>query len=219
MPLITCGGMRFQHGWDDIEFSTSPADVQKNLEECVHYALDRGINHFETARGYGPSEMQLGCVLPNIDRDRLIVQTKVSPENGPEKFAEDFEKSMSLLKLDHVDLLGFHGINNSEVLEQAKKCFDIAKQYQKEGRVRHIGFSTHADTQTILDTINTGFFDYINVHWYYVNNLNWPAIQEATRRDMGVFIISPNDKGGKLYEPTDQLADLCKPLNLSLIHI
>jgi predicted aldo/keto reductase-like oxidoreductase len=38
----------------------------------------------------------------------------------------------------------------------------------------------------------------VNVHWYYVNDLNWPSIEEATRQDMGVFIISPSDKGGKL---------------------
>ncbi len=40
----------------------------------------------------------------------------------------------------------------------------------------------------------------------------WPALEEAARRDMGVFIISPNDKGGKLYTPPKKLVDLCAPL-------
>ena len=33
---------------------------------------------------------------------------------------------------------------------------------------RHIGFSTHATTDIILATINTGEFDYVNLHWYFV---------------------------------------------------
>ena len=45
-----------------------------------------------------------------------------------------------------------------------------------------------------------------------MNDLNWPAIEAAHRLDMGVFIISPNDKGGKLYEPPQKLVELCAPL-------
>jgi predicted aldo/keto reductase-like oxidoreductase len=52
----------------------------------------------------------------------------------------------------------------------------------------------------------------MNVHWYFVNDLNWRAIEAAHALDMGVFIISPNDKGGKLYEPPPKLVKLCAPL-------
>src|SRR5262249_43814382 len=45
-----------------------------------------------------------------------------------------------------------------------------------------------------------------------VNDLNWPAIEATRARDMGIFIISPNDKGGKLYEPPKKLVELCAPL-------
>src|SRR6185437_15693504 len=65
----------------------------------------------------------------------------------------------------------------------------------------------------ILDAVNSDEFDYLNVHWYFVNNLNWPAIVAAQQHDMGVFIISPNDKGGKLYEPPKKLVELCAPLS------
>ena len=58
----------------------------------------------------------------------------------------------------------------------------------------------------------TGEFDYFNVHYYFVNELNWPAIEEATRQDMGVFIISPSEKGGKLFEPPRKMEELCAPL-------
>jgi predicted aldo/keto reductase-like oxidoreductase len=92
-------------------------------------------------------------------------------------------------------------------------CLAAARKLQKEGRVRHIGFSTHATTDIILEAVNTGEFDYVNLHWYFVNNLNWSAVEAAARHDMGVFIISPNDKGGKLYEPTPKMRDLCAPLS------
>ena len=39
------------------------------------------------------------------------------------------------------------------------------------------------------------------------------AVQAARRKDMGVFIISPNDKGGKLYDPPPRLVKLCAPLS------
>src|SRR5262249_34831820 len=86
-------------------------------------------------------------------------------------------------------------------------------QLHREGRVRFLVFSPHATTDIILDTIATDEFDYVNLHWYFVNDLNWPAIVAARQRDMGVFIISPNDKGGKLYDPPKKLVDLCDPLS------
>lgn len=215
MPVLTCGGMRYQYKWDDVPPEDIPKANQENLEATIHRALELGINHIETARGYGTSEMQLGRVLPQIPREKLIVQTKVAPSAEPAEFLANFEKSMAYLRLDHVDLLSIHGINNRTLLEQTLRpggCLDAARQLQKDGRCRFIGFSTHAAPDIILEAVNTGEFDYVNLHWYWVNDRNWPVILDATRHDMGVFIISPNDKGGKLYEPPEKLARLCEPL-------
>jgi hypothetical protein len=215
MPVISCGGMRYQFKWQDVEPKDIPRANQENLEACIHRALELGINHIETARGYGTSEMQLGNVLPKLPRDKIIVQTKVTPRATPEEFLQTFETSMKYLKLDHVDLLSLHGINNRELLDWSLRkngCLEAARRLQKDGRARFIGFSTHANTDVILAAVNSGEFDYFNVHWYFVNDLNWAAIEAARRLDMGVFIISPSDKGGKLYEPPKKLAGLCAPL-------
>ena len=80
-----------------------------------------------------------------------------------------------------------------------------------DGRVRHIGFSTHASLDIILAAINTEFFEFINLHYYYFFQHNAPIIQLATEKDMGIFIISPADKGGKLYNPPETLKELCYP--------
>lgn len=215
MPVFSCGGMRYQHKWQDVPPGEVPKDGQANLEATIHRALALGINHIETARGYGSSEMQLGWVLPQIKREKLIVQTKVAPFATPEEFLRTFDQSMKHLRLDHVDLLSFHGINNRQLLDWTLRkggCLEAARQLQREGRCRHIGFSTHATTDVILDAVNSGEFAYFNVHWYFVNDLNWATIEAATRLDMGVFIISPNDKGGKLYAPPKKLVDMCAPL-------
>lgn len=216
MPIFSCGGMRYQHRWSDAAPEEIPQKNQENLEATIHRALELGINHIETARGYGTSEMQLGWVLPKRNRDKIIVQTKVAPFATPAEFRRTFEQSMKYLQLDYVDLLSLHGVNNRELLDWSLRkggCLEEARKLQREGRARHIGFSTHATPDIILEAVQSDGFDYINVHWYFVNDLNWPAVVEAHRRDMGVFIISPNDKGGKLYDPPRKLAKLCAPLS------
>jgi predicted aldo/keto reductase-like oxidoreductase len=215
MPVLTCGGMRCQQSWQDDEAARQSVteENQKNLEATVRYALDLGINHIETARGYGTSEYQLGKFLPTLPRDKMIVQTKLGPKDTPAGFLEAFETSMAALKLEHVDLLSIHGINNEETLQQALKSMPALQQLKKEGRCRHIGFSTHGTADIVIKAIQTGLFEYVNLHWYFVYHpINWASVQTAAGQDMGVFIISPVDKGGKLYEPPPKLIDLCQPL-------
>ncbi len=216
MPVFSCGGMRYQYKWQDVPQWQVPRDNQENLEATIRRAVELGINHIETARGYGSSEMQLGRILPTFEREELIVQTKVNPKANVKEFQRDFEKSLKNLRLDYVDLLAIHGINNPELLHDSIRpggCLEFVHKLQAQGKVKFIGFSTHGATDIIIQAINTNQFDYVNLHWYYVNQANWAAIEAATRLDMGVFIISPSNKGGMLYEPPQKLVELCTPLS------
>ncbi len=216
MPVFSCGGMRYQFKWQDVPQPQIPDDNQENLEATIRRSIQVGINHIETARGYGTSEMQLGQILPTFERDKLIVQTKVNPKSDAQEFRSEFEKSLSYLRLDYVDLFSIHGINTPEILQDCIRpggCMDMARKLQAQGKVRFIGFSTHGPTDVIVKTIETNQFDYLNLHWYYINQLNWAAIEAANRHDMGVFIISPSDKGGMLYAPPQKLVELCQPLS------
>ncbi len=216
MPVFSCGGMRYQQAWSDVEPEKIEAAGQENLEKTIRRSLELGINHIETARGYGSSEMQLGRILPTLPREKMIIQTKVGVSEDQKSFADSFEKSMKYLQLDYVDLLSFHGLNNMELLDFVMRkggLLEVARRFQKEGRARFIGFSTHGPTSAITAACETGEFDYLNLHWYFVNDLNWPSIEAATRHDMGVFIISPTDKGGRLQQPSDKLRELCAPLS------
>jgi predicted aldo/keto reductase-like oxidoreductase len=215
MPVLTCGGMRFQQSWEDVGWDKIEGDNQANLEATLARALELGMRHIETARGYGSSERQLGRVLRGIDRDAVLLQTKVAPDADPAKFAATFETSLERLGVGGVDLLSVHGINNRETLDWTLSggCLAEARRFQREGRARFIGFSTHGSPALITEAIETGEFDYVNLHWYFVNHLNWGCVEAAARRDLGVFIISPNDKGGKLYAPPEKVARLCEPLH------
>ena len=216
MPVFSCGGMRYQYRWQDLPQSEIPEANQRNLEATIRRSFELGINHIETARGYGSSEMQLGQILPKLPREKLIFQTKVSPQLDPVNFRRKFKQSLNFCQLDYVDLLGIHGINNEATLHDTIRpggCLESAQKLRAEGRVKHIGFSTHGSTEIIIKAIETGEFDYVNLHWYYINQWNWSAIEAAQRHDMGVFIISPTDKGGHLYNPPAKLVELCQPLS------
>ena len=119
MPVISCGGMRYQFKWQDVDPRDVPPDYQANLEATIRRAVELGINHIETARGYGSSEMQLGHVLPTLPREQLIVQTKIAPFQTADEFLRTFETSLKYLRLEYVDLLSLHGINNRQLLEPA----------------------------------------------------------------------------------------------------
>jgi len=216
MPVFSCGGMRYHYQWQDIALNDVPHDNQQNLEAIIEQALAFGINHIETARGYGSSEMQLGQVLPKFDRKQLIIQTKIAPKDDPKEFRRQLNQSLQFLNLDYVDLLGIHGINTEELLEKTIRpggCLEEIRKLQDQGKVRFAGFSTHGSTDLIIKVIKTNQFDYVNLHWYYINPTNWQAIEVANRYDLGVFIISPSDKGGRLYHPPQKLVDLCQPLS------
>jgi predicted aldo/keto reductase-like oxidoreductase len=89
----------------------------------------------------------------------------------------------------------------------------VVRRWQAEGRVGSVGFSTHGPLDLILRAIESDAFDYVNLHWYFIRQDNRPAIDAAVAHDMGVFIISPTDKGGHLHSPPERLLELCAPLH------
>ena len=83
MPVLTCGGMRYQHQWQDIPLADIPAESQANLEASVRRAFDLGMRHVETARGYGSSERQLGRFLKHFSSSALRTREACSTSRRP----------------------------------------------------------------------------------------------------------------------------------------
>ena len=189
---------------------------QTNYEATVARALEVGINHIETARGYGTSEGQLGRTLRKHPRDAYFLQTKIRPSDDPKTFEAQLEESFELLGVQAIDLVAIHGLNTAANLEQALRsggCCDVLERFRRAGRVRAVGFSTHGPTPLILAAIGSRRFDYVNLHYYFIFQDNASALAAARAEDMGVFIISPSDKGGRLYRPPAKLRELCRPLS------
>ena len=192
----------------------SPSEAQATIQQAV--AL--GINHLETARGYGRSEEYLGLALRDLSvpREQLYVTTKLPPTPDAEQMRQGIDRSLACLQLDYLDCLAIHGINTWEHLawvKEASGCMQAVREAMVEGRVRHVGFSTHGSLELILAAINTDLFEFVNLHYYYFFQRHERAVELAYEKDMGVFIISPADKGGRLYTPPDTLQQLCQPFS------
>jgi len=76
-----------------------------------------------------------------------------------------------------------------------------------------VGFSTHGPADLVEELVTGNRFDYVNLHWYYIFQDHTRSLEAAQKNDMGVFIISPNDKGGMLYQPPERLRQLTDPLS------
>ena len=216
MPLLSLGGLRFQQSWSDLPADQITADSQANLRRILEQAVVHGLHHVETARHYGSSERQLSSLLRQVPDARRILQTKVPPQADSAAFEAELQTSFERLGVERVDLLAIHGINLPEHLEQTLRpggCLEVVRRWQAAGRVGSVGFSTHAPLPLILEAIASDGFDYINLHWYFIRQDNRPAIEAAQAHDMGVFVISPTDKGGHLHSPSPRMQELCAPLH------
>jgi predicted aldo/keto reductase-like oxidoreductase len=221
MPVLSLGGMRFQQSWQDVPADRLAPEGQANLRAILEAAVAAGLHHIETAHGYGSSERQLGLLLPQVPDPARILQTKVEPAADPEVFEANLRGSLQRLAVERVDLLAIHGINTPEGLEQTLRpggVLERARRWQEAGRVGAVGFSSHAPLPLLLEAIASDRFDYVNLHWYLIRQDNRPAIEAAIARDMGVFVISPTDKGGHWHSPSARLRELCAPLPPIVFH-
>ena len=187
--------------------------------QTVQRAIALGINHLETAMGYGNSEQYLGEALRSslsVPRAQLYLTSKIPPTASADEMERTIDQSLERLGVNYLDALAIHGLNTEEHLAWVTApngCMKAVRKAVNDGRVRHIGFSTHGFLELILQAIATDQFEFINLHYTLFFQRNSAAIDLAQQKDMGVFIISPADKGGLLYTPSPMLEALCQPIS------
>jgi len=124
---------------------------QEVADASVGQALAAGINHFDTAASYGMSERLLGPVIPSV-RDQIFLATK-STERTAVAAARDLERSLDLLRTDHIDLWQIHAVCDMATLDEvfapggAIEAFTRAKD---EGVVGAVGISGHTEQAPVV---------------------------------------------------------------------
>jgi hypothetical protein len=132
MPILSLGCMRFQQSWNRSgpnvkDMSQVSDECQDNLINIIRYAVHCGMNHIETALGYGSSELQIGHALKvlmeeeygGIKREDLIIQTKgfISKNMSKADFKRSIEEQIERLGVGYVDLFSVHGVNTEDHLD------------------------------------------------------------------------------------------------------
>jgi uncharacterized protein len=160
--------------------------------KVVRYAYDRGINFFDTARGYTTSEGDLGRALNGLG-EKVIVATKSFYKNI-EQLDEDFNTSLTNLQRGYIDLYQFHIVNHEEELEAILKKggpLDYLKAEQRKGRLRHIGITSHRPS-LMLKALESGAFETVQVPFNFIENEPLDKLFPLARRlDIGIIIMKP----------------------------
>jgi L-galactose dehydrogenase len=120
--------------------------------ECVHAAIDAGINLVDTAAYYGVglAESILGEALQGGWREKVTLCTKACRldtavfDFTPEGTRKCFEASLKRLRTDHVDILLAHDIEFADDFDYVfNETYGVLQQLKKEGKTRYIGMSCY----------------------------------------------------------------------------
>jgi len=203
LPLLGFGAMRLPTNSDG---SIDEAQVK----EMVKYALDHGVNYFDTAYPYhnGESETVMGRVLSEYPRDSYYLADKypghqlLSTGYDP---AAIFENQLKKCGVDYFDFYLLHNVNEKSIetyMDPQWGMVDYFVEQRKLGRIKHLGFSCHIPTDGLRK-----FLDYCGDEMEFcqiqINYLDW-TLQDAkskyellTERGIPVWVMEPV-RGGKL---------------------
>ena len=208
LPLLGFGTMRLPTREDG-------TIDEARVAEMTAYAMAHGVNYFDTAHPYhgGESERVMGRVLKAYPRDSFYLATKypghqiVSTGYNP---GEIFEEQLQKCGVDYFDFYLLHNVYEKSMetyLDPRWGIIDYFKEQKRLGRIRHLGFSCHADTKG-LETFLDACGDSMEFCQIQLNYLDW-TLQDAkgkwellTRRGIPVWVMEPV-RGGKLANLPD----------------
>lgn len=175
-----------------------PEHDETALVKMLHYAMDCGLNYFDTAPDYGGgySETIIGKAIAGR-RDSCIVATKTE-EYDPDGIATDVEGSLQRLGTDYIDVLQFHGgwfyADDVDIILN-KGGLEAYLKLKTDGKVRFIGFSADGPSGGAEQLIATGAFDMIQTHYNLMYQSTCDAfgrrgiIPDAVAQEMGIVLM------------------------------
>ncbi len=192
-------------------------------EKMVAYAMEHGINYYDTAWGYhdGHSETVMGKVLRSYPRDSYYLATKFPGYDlsNMDKIEEIFEKQLEKCGVDYFDFYLFHNVcemNIDAYLDPKYGILDYLIRQKENGRIRHLGFSAHASCEVMRR-----FLDAYGAHMEFgqlqLNWIDWTfqnAKEKAallTKYQIPVWVMEPL-RGGKLASVSEDAAQKLRAL-------
>lgn len=197
---------------------------EAQVKEMTQYALEHGVNYFDTAYPYhnGESERVIGRVLNEYPRDSYYLATKypghqiLSDGYNP---AEIFEEQLQKCGVDYFDFYLLHNVYEKSLetyLDPKWGILDYFKEQKRLGRIKHLGFSTHAQTECLKEFLNLHGKD-MEFCQIQLNYLDW-TLQDAkakydllTEYNIPVWVMEPV-RGGKLAKLKDTYEATLKEL-------
>ena len=208
LPLLGFGTMRLPVRADgEIDRET--------FQMMVDYAMENGVNYFDTAWPYhsGLSETELGLALEKYPRDSYYIATKYPGHQVSKNYdpAAVFERQLKKCGVDYFDFYLLHNVyeNSLDVyMDEKWGIFEYFKEQKKLGRIKHLGFSTHATTETmkkILDVMGDDM-EFCQIQLNYVDYTLQDGIGKIKllgERNIPIWVMEPV-RGGKLCRLSDE---------------
>lgn len=191
------GCMRFTKKGTQIDYAKA--------EKEIMYAIENGVNYFDTAYAYPGSEECLGRVLEeNGARGRVNIATKLPQYlmRSMKAVEKTFSEELSRLRTDHIDYYLMHMFTDISEWERLKAMGieEWIAARKADGSVRQIGFSYHGDTDMFLKILNAYDWDFCQVQYNYLDENSQAGrrgVEAAAEKGIPVVIMEPL-RGGKL---------------------
>lgn len=204
LSALGMGTMRFPV----IDGNFSKIDIKKT-EEMISYAMENGVNYFDTAWGYhgGQSEIVTGNALKKYPRESFYLADKFPGYDlaNMDKVEEIFEEQLKKCSVEYFDFYLVHNVcemNIEEYLDSKYGIYDYLTEQKRNGRIKHLGFSVHGSydvTKRFLET----YGDAMEFCQIQLNYLDWDfqkakdKIELLKEYDIPVWVMEPL-RGGKL---------------------
>lgn len=182
---------------------------QAAVDEMVDYALEQGVNYFDTAWGYhgGQSEVVLGRALARHPRDSYYLADKFPGYDlsNMDKVAEIFERQLEKTGAGYFDFYLIHNVcemNVDEYLNPAHGIMDYLLAQKEAGRIRHLGFSAHGAIP-VMERFLEAYGKEMEFCQIQLNYLDWEFQDARGKVDLlrkwgiPVWVMEPV-RGGKL---------------------
>lgn len=190
------------------------ADLEES-KRIIRYGIDRGINYIDTAWPYhlGESEKVLGEILKDGYRERVKLVTKLPMFLVRRK--ADFDRFLNVqlerLQTEHIDIYLFHALNAGS-FQKVKQLGLIEKmeEAQRQGRIRHIGFSFHDTYPVFKEIVDFYDWDMAQIQYNYMDTCiqaTSDGLKYAHEKGIAVVIMEPV-KGGTLANPPSEAAEV-----------